>query len=374
MLILTSLLRKPRPRENFYVALVLVIISYLAVKKMLFLTGWIITFPHLVNTSIPSLFLLGPLIYFYTLSLIEGRKISPRDWIVHSMLAIAAAIYLFGFYRLPSNEKLSLISSSEFKNFRMVAASLIILQNSVYAGISFRTMTSAAQKACHVSSQFLSPVFLWLRVLVGGFACLNVAALGGLVFRISKGSEDYVLTFALFTFTAALNFFALRLSPIFNVLRKEEQQLEIEASKPDRPPVSGLDKLSEKILYQLKDQRLYMQPSLKLSDLAESVQAPGYLVSQALNRQLDTTFYDLINSLRIEAATRMLRDDHFAHYSILGVATEVGFASKSVFNSLFKKTLGVTPSEYRSASLSTGSPDSASVPKGNNRAGIRTGS
>jgi AraC-like DNA-binding protein len=71
-----------------------------------------------------------------------------------------------------------------------------------------------------------------------------------------------------------------------------------------------------------------------------------------LNQELGTTFYELVNRLRIEHAKRLLMSD--VERNVLDVALEVGFNAKSTFNTAFKRHAGMTPSEFR-ANGATGS-------------------
>jgi AraC-like DNA-binding protein len=57
----------------------------------------------------------------------------------------------------------------------------------------------------------------------------------------------------------------------------------------------------------------------------------------------------------VEEAKRRLLDPAKKHYSVLAIAEEVGFSSKSTFNSVFKKHVRMTPSEFRKASQVNGS-------------------
>jgi AraC-like DNA-binding protein len=72
---------------------------------------------------------------------------------------------------------------------------------------------------------------------------------------------------------------------------------------------------------------------------------------------MHTSFYDLINRYRVAKAQELLRSPTAAHLNLLGVAMESGFKSKSVFNEVFKKNTGLTPSQFRSTKT-TGSSNS----------------
>jgi len=97
----------------------------------------------------------------------------------------------------------------------------------------------------------------------------------------------------------------------------------------------------------------YLDPNLTLAKLAGRVSIRTHHLSQVINEQLHEGFFDFINRYRIEEAKRRLCDPSLSHYSIMGVANEVGFRTKSVFNSAFKKRTGMTPSEFRVAKTQT---------------------
>ena len=80
-----------------------------------------------------------------------------------------------------------------------------------------------------------------------------------------------------------------------------------------------------------------------------------YRVSHILNQGLHTSFYDLINQYRIAKAQEILISPAAERLNLLGVAFESGFRSKSVFNEVFKKTTGRTPSQFRDAKMSESS-------------------
>ena len=72
----------------------------------------------------------------------------------------------------------------------------------------------------------------------------------------------------------------------------------------------------------------------------------GYL-SQIINQKEGKNFFDFINHYRVEDVKEKLNDDAYSHFSILGVALEAGFKSKSTFNAVFKKMTGMTPSQFK---------------------------
>jgi len=118
-----------------------------------------------------------------------------------------------------------------------------------------------------------------------------------------------------------------------------------------------LKRQKDRLLQVFEKQALYLNPELRLSDLGDALGIRPYRVSETLSRGLQTSFYDLVNSYRIAKAKELLASPDSAHLNLLGIAMESGFRSKSVFNEVFKRVTGKTPSEYRALEM-TESPDS----------------
>jgi len=97
----------------------------------------------------------------------------------------------------------------------------------------------------------------------------------------------------------------------------------------------------------VEGERLHRQPHLTLSDLADRTEKSEREVSRLINLVGKRNFCDYINALRVEDAVSLLAADNAAERTILDLAFEVGFTSKSTFNAVFKKETGLTPSEYR---------------------------
>jgi AraC-like DNA-binding protein len=70
------------------------------------------------------------------------------------------------------------------------------------------------------------------------------------------------------------------------------------------------------------------------------------VLSAAINQAYGKNFNDFVNTYRVEAVKKMLNDESVQHLSLLGIAYECGFNSKSTFNRAFKKATGVAPSAY----------------------------
>jgi AraC-like DNA-binding protein len=95
------------------------------------------------------------------------------------------------------------------------------------------------------------------------------------------------------------------------------------------------------------NQRGFTNPDLTIGDLAEQLAEPVRDVSHVVNHHLARNFYDLVNGYRVQAAERIFTTAPASTATITDVMYQVGFSSKSSFNTQFKQKTGLTPSEYR---------------------------
>jgi AraC-like DNA-binding protein len=113
-------------------------------------------------------------------------------------------------------------------------------------------------------------------------------------------------------------------------------------------PESGQDKKCiQKLLYLLEEEKAYKDPNLTIKLLAAKLLISPRSLSWIINNQLDTNFYEFINEYRIKEAQQILSGPADRQKSILEIAYEVGYNSKSAFNRAFKNFTGMTPSEFR---------------------------
>ena len=92
------------------------------------------------------------------------------------------------------------------------------------------------------------------------------------------------------------------------------------------------------------EQKVYLNPKLTLAELANTLNTSANNLSQVINQYEKVNFFDFVNTFRIEEFKQQAKKN--PHFSILALALEAGFNSKSSFNSLFKKHTGQTPSQF----------------------------
>jgi AraC-like DNA-binding protein len=103
--------------------------------------------------------------------------------------------------------------------------------------------------------------------------------------------------------------------------------------------------LRDQLLRLMAVEQPYLEPELTLTELAQRLHSNTSILSKVINTGCGQNFNDFVNTYRVAEARRKLADPRFAHYSLVGVALESGFNSKSTFNRVFKKLAGQAPSE-----------------------------
>ncbi len=103
---------------------------------------------------------------------------------------------------------------------------------------------------------------------------------------------------------------------------------------------------AEKILFIMRSQKPYLNPDLDLAGLSELANMNLKVTSHLINHDLKTNFYEFINKYRVEEFKYRVQRKESDKFSLLGLAYECGFNSKSTFNSTFKKLTGQTPKEF----------------------------
>lgn len=135
-------------------------------------------------------------------------------------------------------------------------------------------------------------------------------------------------------------------TPVFAVANKELKDASNEA--PTTTELSQkTDEHLKKIIELFEKEKLYQDPALNMSMLSEKTGLSNGYLSQIINQKNNLNFFDFVNSYRVEDVKEKMTEVDYEHYTLLGLAQEAGFKSKSTFNSVFKKMTGKTPSEYR---------------------------
>lgn len=108
-------------------------------------------------------------------------------------------------------------------------------------------------------------------------------------------------------------------------------------------------KLLEQLTSVMTKEKLFVNPKLKISDLAGKMGVPSYKLSYLFNQHMQCSFYDYINDYRVLEFKKLIEKGEHKAYSINALMEKCGFTSRSTFFRYFKKNTGMTPNEYISS-------------------------
>lgn len=280
----------------------------------------------IILTGLVACLFVGPLLYYYIKSSVEGIKEMPRKW------------------------KITLAG------YGVLAVILLVFFSS--------------QNDIPVWRDYFIPgiYFLWLTyVVISGFPLQSLFKKSVTADQVLKPNEKWILgvytSSLLIAVTYMLAFFDIRLYYISGpisfslllylnvmILLYRKKTSDLFQSTPEKYANKKINteqaaaKIQELELL-MKEKQIFTDPELKLNQLAEHLQLSGHQLSQLLNDNLGKSFNAYINDCRIQRACEIIAEDHTLKLEAVGY--DVGFNSKSAFFAAFKKTTGTTPKQYK---------------------------
>jgi len=313
---------------------------------------------HVRQSNWPSLHFLpniayyfdGPLLFLCIKSLVFRDFALKRLDLLHlTPFIIYSAFIATAFYGNPLDARLEMIRSESF----VYSANYVTLEffsklvRIFYVIACYVLLNRYDNLLQNKHSNLEKAHILWLRALVAGFLIVIVleAVLASakiitfeFVVYSSIGLTGYYMTFVLVNL---LVFTAIRSFGMF------EQVVEEDSAKKSMDEYLLNPDTADKIDSLIKQGQLYMDPDITLDSLAESLEIMPRDLSLLINRHFGINFYTFINRYRIDKAKNMLKDPAKKDRTITDIYLAVGFNSKSVFYTFFKKFTGVTPTKFR---------------------------
>ena len=317
------------------------------------LAGW--------GNCLPLLF--GPLLYLYTQSiLIENFRFSGRKWL-HLLPFIIACIALEVFWlKQPvdlQTKILEAILARKIPDSVYLSSSIIFIQFLIYIIASIRLIRKYKKKVAEKFSDYKRTNLAWLYSTIVFFTVLmSISMLNGWL-GLTPFAQYYYIAFTIIIF--AMLIFVIRVvlgtmrNPDFFGMEEEKPSAEFQLPTA-KYAGSGLvdsekQRILQEILQHMENKKPWLEPELTVDQLATALNIRPKILSQVINETLHQNFFDFINRYRIEEAKRLLNNPPDKKITVLEVLYQVGFNSKSSFNTLFKKHTGLTPSEFKKMHL-----------------------
>ncbi|GAB6089977.1 helix-turn-helix transcriptional regulator [Spirochaeta dissipatitropha] len=292
--------------------------------------------------SIPLLF--GPLVWWYVRILVLERLKLPKYAVLHllpwliELLLLSLLVYILG----QSPEPLSTLLFADPPLWWMpVRHAIKIIQGGVYALLSGTIAFGAASKQQTVTK----PTRIWARVTVL-LPLLSLVSFSTIATQPSApaGGDQALFWFYLPAVLMMLTIY------VFTFLSMLFPEILADNTKTAFSRPSSLDEEETgKILSRLNDKlatESYRNPDLTLAEMAKEIRIHPNRLSHVINREYGMNFSRLINQYRLEYFILQIQQGGLEHFSILRLALESGFRSKSTFNRVFHETYQMSPSDY----------------------------
>ncbi len=341
-------------QANRYLGGLILTISIALIPGFFFRIGLLPEFPHTVHIHFVTLFLFGPLAYFYVrVCTQKGFKLKPK-LLLHFIPAIIFLIYHLPFYMQSGEDKVSFFLHYFTTGDIGIPPWVIlirILQPVVYFFICIKLILDYKKHLANSTSVIDFTYHRWLIFFCGILLLPIITAfIFGLTgFRYISVAANLSI---FFIFIMMIHLAILIKPNLFNIFphqmllpdSSEEQKQKYESSNLQAPKK---EQYVEKLVTFVETEKPYLSPELTLSELSKQVKIPPHYVSQVINEKLKCNFLDFINQYRVKEAQAKLVDPKCNHYTVISIAYDAGFNSKSTFYTAFKKQTMMTPSQYR---------------------------
>jgi AraC-like DNA-binding protein len=324
----------------------LFLFATMLVEYVVWWTGYYQRFPHVMNISAQLPFLFGPLLWFYLRLVYENKKWRWTDaW--HFLPFVLAFAQRLPWYLESGEEKLAGLMQRDLSWLRWLVLNARLLHLGIYAVLILRFAWQQQQTRA---------TRRWIWVLSLGFALFSLSYISYFIlsrFPFFNLQWDYQISLSMTLLIFAIAYLGYIQPSVFDDL---DWNL-ISTAKKNIPT-----QLSEKAMLELRQQldqlmqkdALFLEPELRLEDLAKRLGVSRYQLSEVLNKAIGCNFYEYLNDLRIEKAHQLLLEDVQGKLSIKEIAYEAGFNNKVSFYNAFRKKYGVAPLEYRRKKLEEG--------------------
>lgn len=295
---------------------------------------------------LPLFLTTGPLLFLYTKSLSDKKFVFGRKQMLHFIPYAAGVLILSTLYVESYPAQIEFIDNFYFdkaRPFEVIFRYADILLRASYTIISLRIL---AKYKLELENEFSSTEkfdYTWLKHLL--IYCMISIIFLFLITVFNLGNDIRLIVgiyFSLLMYVIGYKYIKLK-----DVYFSEERQIENKV-KYQKSGLSTEDKhsIGQNLENLMKKEKPYLESDITSGRLSSMLEVSQNNLSQVINELYKKNFFEYINSYRIEEAKKMLMSGSEKR-TVLEIAFEVGFQSKSTFNSVFKKATQMTPTQFR---------------------------
>lgn len=339
---------------NLFHGVLLLAMAACLLEILLMYTGYIRHMLHLVDFSEAPAFLIGPALYLMVVSLVHGGP-GKRPYL-HFIFPVVYLLLQMPFLLQPENEKYNAFITAYHPGLRYREVHhafdprpfwvtdhhsiAVLISLFLYGTLVVIEVVKAFRKK---KESLLRTQNLVLRKVRSGIVHLSltfvIILLVKLIYNADTGDHLSAAFISLTVYFTSFNI--VRQSVFFSHAGLAEPTRYRNSSVTPSAQKELLDKLTRL----MTEEKPFLNSDFSLPGLAQALHASVHTVSQAINEGLGKSFSELTAEYRIEEARRLLKD--MPHIKVEEIGLQVGYSSKSAFNTAFKKLTRRTPSEYR---------------------------
>lgn len=346
---------------NKWLSFLLFLCAMYIAPYMLGYAGWYskkVTREILYFIPFMQVLLIGPVIFFYTKSLLNSTfKISKKEYyhfiptliyLVYSLIVfITDKLILDEFYFYADGR------DKDMANWYQIAG---IISMVYYLIASLKFYKNYKKLVFDKVSFADSILFEWIPNFLIAF--LSIVVLRVLLFLLNPewgnfGNQFWhYIAFSIVVLYVSVNGYANAVKMSFlndvnsesiNVYQESDEDYK---TKQDNTNLEEIEFWKDKILHLVESEKVFKNPTLTLSDLSKLLNTNPKNISKSINSGFDMNFNDFINHYRIEAVKEKLQKEEHKTSTLLGIAFDCGFNSKATFNRAFKKSTDLSPKDY----------------------------
>ena len=311
-----------------------------------------------INIGFRIPLLLGPFLFLYTLTIIKRNNSFKASYLIHVLPFLIFNMYFITIYYFPSLRDTVIGSKLTERFIANFITSFYLAANFVYIILGLILVFKHRKKLVEdfsyteeVDLNWVKYVLIlfglfWLFVIIlHFFDKYPIAALSPLGSVIYIGLTLYVFLMGYLGFKQEAIY--LNIPNEINKINHSGFTNKL-AEKYKHSTLQEIDIISikEKLKNYFKTEKPYLDAKLTLTDLSEKLDISTHHLSQVINDKEGKNFYDFVNEYRVEEVKSKLAESKNMKFTILAVAYDAGFNSKSSFNEVFKKFTGLTPTQY----------------------------
>ena len=350
---LLATLKNRATRAHAVLAVFLLGYALVILDDVLVDTRYLLVYPHLSLVLSGLIFTLGPLLYFYVLTLTQPAfQFRPKHGF-HFIPLILFIGFITPYLRLNESKKRQILLQDFLQPDQGVDLNYVCLVHVfIYLLFGVKSIRRYSRNLKGQGATVEIASLNWLVSLMLAFATLWVIWLLNTKWNSPFFSYAEAVLFTVFIYAFGIK--GIRQTELFATVEAVDSNVPITApaqsvkkyEKAGIPP----DKVQGALLalqQQMEVEKVYRNNQLSLTGLADLLHIPSHHLSQLLNEYLQSTFYEYVNRYRIEDVKAALGNPKKDIMTILGMAWEAGFNSKASFNNAFKKHTGLSPSAYK---------------------------